>query len=105
LLPLLIALNKGSVKVAYEGAKIILKKAAGYVTIMALCLFLHSYFKTAAAGYLSATTLYPISQGGGLVLSIIMTTLCFKEKLTLKCLFGICIAFLGVLLINLKIFL
>ncbi len=104
LLPLLLVFTKGSIKRAYDGAKTILTKAAGYIAIMAVCLFLHAYFKTAAAGHLSATALYPLSQGGGLVLSMLMTALCFREKPTFRCIFGICVAFLGLLFINYQLF-
>ena len=78
-----------------------LKKIFGYILIMALCLFANSYFKTLAAGYLSAVLLYPLNQGCALILSAIMSAALFKEKLTLKAIIGMITAFAGLLIINL----
>lgn len=78
-----------------------LKKIFGYVFVMALCLFANSYFKTLAAGQLSAVLLYPLNQGCALILSAIMSAALFKEKLTLKAVIGMITAFAGLLIINL----
>ena len=40
-----------------------------YVTVMAVCLVLNTYFKTLAAGKLEAGVLYPMSQGLSLIFS------------------------------------
>ena len=77
------------------------KKILVYVFIMALCLFANSYFKTLAAGYLSAVLLYPLSQGCAFILSAIMSAVLFKEKLTHKAVIGMITAFAGLLIINL----
>ena len=69
--------------------------------MMALCLFANSYFKTLAAGYLSAVLLYPLNQGCALILSAFMSATLFKEKLTLKAVIGMITAFAGLLIINL----
>ena len=81
--------------------KDIIKPIIVYVSIMAVCLFLHSFFKTNAANYLTATQIYPISQGGSLILSMLMSTLIFKEKINLKCIIGVILAFVSLLIINL----
>ena len=78
-----------------------LKKISGYILIMGICLFANSYFKTLAAGYLSAVLLYPLNQGCALILSSIMSVALFKEKLTLKAVIGMITAFAGLLIINL----
>lgn len=88
-------------KKAAGNGKTELKKIFGYVLIMAMCLFANSYFKTLAAGYLSAVLLYPLSQGCALILSAIMSAVVFKEKLTAKAIGGIITAFIGLLIINL----
>ena len=72
----------------------------GYILVMSLCLFLHSFLKTAAAGFLDSAHLYPLSQGCSLILSSIMASLFFREKMTAKCIAGLCIAFLALILIN-----
>lgn len=76
------------------------KKIFGYVLVMAICLFLNSYLKIFAAKQLDAVILYPLNQGGSMILSSIMTAVIFKEKLTLKAIIGIITAFLGLLIIN-----
>ncbi|MGN1346742.1 MAG: EamA family transporter [Eubacteriales bacterium] len=76
------------------------KKLGIYVVIMSLCLFLHSFFSTMAAGSLSASQLYPLMQGGSLILSMVMSAVFFKEKITPRCLTGIALTFLALLLIN-----
>lgn len=76
------------------------KKIAGYVTVMAICLFMNSFFKTMAAQYFDPTQLYPVSQAMSLVLSTLMACVFFKEKLTAKAILGITLAFVGIVLIN-----
>ena len=78
-----------------------IKKIFGFVFFMAVCLFANSYFKTLAAGQLSAVLLYPLHQGGSLILSGIMSAALFREKLTGKGLIGMVAAFVGLLIINL----
>lgn len=71
-----------------------------YILIMAIALFVNSYFKTSAAVYLDSAELYPLNQGLALVISTFMATAFFKERLTLKCVCGILLAFLGLLIMN-----
>ena len=78
-----------------------IKKIFGFILIMAICLFANSFFKTLASGYLSAVLLYPLNQGCALILSAVMASAFFKEKLTGKAILGILIAFSGLLVINL----
>ena len=79
----------------------VLRAVGIYVTIMSLCLFLNSYFKTLAAGLLPSAVLYPLTQGASLILSSVMSAVLFKEKLTAKCITGIALSFAGLLIINL----
>lgn len=72
-----------------------------YVVIMAVCLFLNSYFKTLAAGQLDAVLLYPLSQGLNTVCSLGMSFFLFKEKIHAKGLFGIALSVVAMILINL----
>lgn len=76
------------------------KKMFAYIFVMSACLFAHSYFKTMSAGYLDAVQLYPLSQGGALMLSTAMSAVMFKEKITLKSVVGTVMAFLGLIAIN-----
>lgn len=72
-----------------------------YVLIMAVCLFANSFFKTLAAQKLDAILLYPLNQGCSVVLSLLMASLIFKEKINAKCIVGICLSFVALLMINL----
>lgn len=101
LIPLLFVFLKEKINSqSNNNIKNTLLKTIGYIAVMSACLFAYSYFKTAAAGYLDATQLYPLSQGSALILSTVMATLIFKEKLTLKCILGITTAFVGIIFIN-----
>ena len=58
-----------SPKRAHSEEKTNIKKFIGYIAVMAVFLFVNSYFKTLAAKHLSAVLLYPLNQGCGLILS------------------------------------
>ena len=73
----------------------------GYVFVMAGCLFVHSYFKTAATKHLDAAEIYPLSQGGSLILTLFMSVFFFKERINIKAVLGIALCFLSLLVINL----
>lgn len=77
-----------------------LKPIFGYITIMAVCLFVNSYFKTLAASLIHSAKLYPLSQSSSLILSTFMSAIFFKEKITLRCVFGITVAFAALIIIN-----
>lgn len=77
-----------------------IKKIFPYILVMSVCLFLYSYFKTLAAKYLSSAELYPLAQGGALVVSSIMSAVFFHEKVTLKCVVGIVLTFAALIVIN-----
>ena len=74
-----------------------------YVLIMAACLFANSFFKTRAAQYLDAVQLYPLNQGCSVMLSLLMSSIVFKEKVNAKCILGICLSFMALLMINLDV--
>ena len=71
-----------------------------YVLIMAVCLFVNSFFKTRAAKYLSAVQLYPLNNGGAVMLSLFMAAVFFKERINIRCIIGICLSFGALLMIN-----
>lgn len=68
--------------------------------IMAVCLFANSYFKVLAAKYIDSATLYPLSTGLSLILSVIMASVLFKEKANAKCLTGVAITFAALIIMN-----
>lgn len=71
-----------------------------YILVMSICLFVNSYFKTAAAKYLDSAMLYPLNQGLSLVLSLFMSAVFFDEKFTSKAAIGALFAFVGLVIIN-----
>ena len=77
------------------------KKTYVFICIMAVALSLHSYFSTMAASYLDSVRLYPLSQGASLIISTLMASILFKEKLTFKAIIGIVSSFIALLIINL----
>ena len=78
----------------------VVKPVIGYVAIMAVCLFLNSYFMTRAASNLDSVILYPMNQGLAMVFSSVMSVTLFKEKLNLKAVFGIALTIGAIVLIN-----
>ena len=77
-----------------------LKHIIGYIAVMSVCLFVNSYFKTKAAGFLDSASLYPLNQGMALILSSVMSAVLFHERLTVKCIIGLIISFAGLIIIN-----
>ncbi len=77
-----------------------IKKAFIHILIMAVSLFLVTYFKTLSAKYLDSAILYPVYQGSCLILSSLMCAIFFGEKLTAKCILGLTVAGLGMIILN-----
>lgn len=80
------------------------KQKVAYIAVMALFLFCNSYFKTLAAGSLSAVQLYPLSQGAAMLLSLGMSAVFFKEKIKPLCIVGTILLFIGLLFLNVFVF-
>ena len=74
-----------------------------YIVIMAVCLFLNSYFKTNSAKYIDAVLLYPLNQCCAVVLSLAMSIAVFKEKTTARGIIGITLSVISIILINLPV--
>ena len=96
-----LAVHIGTRKNFIQSVKVV-KPVWLYVVIMAVCLFLNSYFKTSAAEYLDAVLLYPVNQGLAMVLSSFMAVLLFKERINFKAAIGIALALVAVILINIS---
>lgn len=77
-----------------------IKQIFGYILVMSICLFANSYFKTMAAGYLDSAQLYPLNQGASLIISSVMSAMLFRERLTLKCVIGLLVSFVGLIVLN-----
>ena len=79
--------HKATIKI---GKKIIL-----YLIVMAIFLFVNTYFKSLAGRLLTSTQLFSINTGGSLVLSSIMASIMFREKPTIKSTIGIILTFVS----------
>ncbi len=90
-----------SAKEKSEGGPSNLKQIAGYIAVMAVCLFANSYFQTKAAEFLPSAQLYPLSKGAGLILASLMSAVLFRERLNIKCIIGMVLSFGALLIINL----
>lgn len=80
--------------------KALLKSTFLLVVLMSVCLFLNSYFKALANHYLPATKVYPLYQAGGLILSAVMSSIFFQERINRRCVVGLLLAFFAILLIK-----
>ena len=80
----------------------LIKRTFPLIAIMALCLFLNSFFKTEAAapGRLTSARLYPVYESIGLILNVAMCHFLLKEKATLRCLIGCALSLIAVLLLK-----
>ena len=85
---------------AKENPKSVLKSVFIFIALMGVATFLGSYFKTLSALTIPSAVMYPLFQGLTLPLTTLMTAVFFKEKITVKSVIGIALAFLSVLIIN-----
>lgn len=85
---------------AKSDMSLVVVKTYKYMLVMSICLYLNSYFKTMAAGVLPAALMYPLMQGASLMIATSMAVILFKEKLTLRMVCGIVMAFAALLVIN-----
>jgi len=83
-----------------EKVKIPWKKIVLPISLMSVCLFLNSYFKAFSTQYLPDAALYPIYQAGGLILSTLIGAVFFKERVTVRCVIGLVLAFGAILLLK-----
>ena len=69
--------------------------------IISSALYLNVIMKTMAVGFIPSTQLYPTLQGANLILSAVLASILFKEKMTSKSIVGILIAISAVIVMNL----
>ncbi len=91
----------GEGKVSFAGERVLFPKIISYVSVMAVCMFACNWLKTAAGEHLTSAQLYPFLQGTNLILLSIMSAVCFGEKITVRSLVGIGLAFVSLLMMNL----
>ena len=61
---------------------------------------MNSFFMTMAAAGIPSAQLFPLDRGISMILSGLMAALLFKEKMTVKAVVGLLLAFIGLLIIN-----
>ena len=96
LLGVLLLFQKGKAESANR-----VKQGAWYILFMAIGLFVNSFFKVQAAQILPAARLYPVNQGAALILTAVMAAVFFGEKITPKCVLGLCCTFVALCMMNL----
>ena len=92
----------GMVLLPQKGEKVAIpwKKIVLPILLMSVCLFLNSYFKAFSTQYLPDAALYPIYQAGGLILSTLIGAVFFQERVTVRCVIGLVLAFAAILLLK-----
>ena len=81
-------------------AKGLLKTTLVSMLIMSVCLFLNSYLMALSTKHLTATQLYPVSRAGGMIIAALMSRICFKEKITVRCIIGLVLSFIAIMLLK-----
>lgn len=81
-------------------AQPLLKNGLHLIFLMALFHFGHSFLKLRAAALIPAAELYPLLQGGSLLLSTLMARLLFKEPLKVTTLLSLLLTFFGFMIIK-----
>ncbi|MBE6810615.1 MAG: hypothetical protein E7521_06125 [Ruminococcaceae bacterium] len=77
------------------------KKLWVYIILIAFFLFFNTYLTTLTNTYINNTVLiYPLKFGSNLILSAIMASLIFKEKMNFKSVFGMLLITISILFIN-----
>ena len=92
-------LAKGSL--AAQGAPLLKGHHFLLCFVIAAALFMNSYSKTLAAEYFTAAQIYPVLQGANLIASALLAHILLKEKITYRCIYGMSIAFVGIMIMNL----
>lgn len=91
----------GISSVAHHKAEIkITGKILRYMVLMAIFLFVNTYFKSLAGGLLTSSQLFSFNTGGGLVLATLMASIMFREKPTLKSIIGIILTFVALFVLK-----
>ena len=78
-----------------------IKRVLLYVSVMAAALAVNSFFLTLASAHLESAKLFPLNQGAAMILSSLISTFFFKEKMKLSAIVGIALSFVALLIINL----
>lgn len=94
----LLAVWFACMSVKNAGPQFKLKSTVGYIAVMAVMLFLNSYFLTAATKHMPSVVLYPLSSVLSLTAATVMAAVFFKEKITKTSAAGILCTFVSVML-------
>ncbi|MCQ2385925.1 MAG: hypothetical protein MJ078_04570 [Clostridia bacterium] len=78
----------------------VLKTVFPFVAVMSVALFVNSFFSAQAAVLLSPAEQYPLTRGCSLILSLLMSHFCFKERIRPKCVAGIALTMVALFIMN-----
>ena len=98
---LIVFLLSGKTEEGEKNIKILGTRGLPYIAMMAVGLFLNSFFKTLASEKLDMALLSPLSQGAALILVTVMSAVFFGEKIKPRCAVGLVLALAGLLIMNL----
>ncbi len=68
---------------------------------ISMFLYINSFSKTIAAVFLPSAQIYPVLQGANLICSAVLARILLKEKITLKSVIGMLIAFVAIIIMKL----
>ena len=77
------------------------KKLMAWVSVMAVCFYVVTFFQTKASAALGAVVTYPINNGACLIAGNVMAWLCFSEKPTKNSIVGMILVFSALMLARL----
>ncbi len=93
---------KSSTKEAKEKEKVkFSKKLIIFTVLAAIAIFVISQMSTVSSATVPPAVLFPVSDGGAVVISAIVAATIYKEKITYKSALGIAVGIFGVCVINL----
>ena len=78
--------------------RVINRASSKHLAVMSAGMFLATYFQTLAARSLDAMILYPTVNALSLIAGSVMSSLLFKERMTVRCILGTLIVFFALLL-------
>lgn len=83
-----------------EQPTFISKKIMWYGVALSCAVFIISQVSTIAAKTVQSIILFPLSNGGGMIICAIVSAIAFKERLNIKSIFGIAFGIASLMIIN-----
>lgn len=84
-----------------QQSNIMSKKYVVICFFISAFLYMNSFSKTVAAVFLPSAQIYPVLQGANLICSAVLARILLKEKITVKSVIGMVIAFVAIIIMKL----